>query len=524
MSRTPISDHRTARASIAVLAAIGAAWPAHAQDAASGFGLRSTVGSVGSASGATATAAFSPGSASTGTGPGAATLGVPEPSTTTPSPNRRLQRPATRRGRPAVQPVRAPVRAPLAPPTLAPPTQPQLNGVPDPVAAAEIRPRRRLPEDDPFASLGLRFGGLTVFPSVGESIGYDSNPNRTAYSRGSFVSQTDAELRVQSDWSRHELTGYLRGAYNEYLSVPEASRPEGAGKLALRLDASRDTLVNLEARYLIDTQRSGSPELGTAVRTRPAVFNEGASVGVTQRFNRLLATLQGTIDRTDYEDARTAAGLLASQRDRNLTQVGVQARLGYELTPGLIPFVEGLGNTRIYDRRVDFSGFARSSDGIGARLGSTFEISRFFTGEIAAGAIHRTYDDPRLRGLTSPLVDASLLYAITPLTTIKVGAQALVDETTLPGSNGVRTLRGTLEVIHALRRNLTVSAGLTVSDHDYQGIRLDEQGYGAKVQAEYKLTRSVAIRATYLYERLKSTLPSSSYETNVVLLGMRYAP
>lgn len=442
----------------------------------------------------------------------------------------RQPRPSTRRTRGATSVLAGTsFRSTIVAPGTAAAVQPQLNGIPDPVIAdatpAPARPvRRRLVEEDPYASLGIRLGGLTVFPMIGESIGYDTNPNRTQSKRSSFVSQTEGEVRLQSDWSRHELTGTLRGAYNEYPSVPEASRPEGAGRVGLRLDVTRDTQVNMEGRYQITTQRPDSPDLNAQVRTRPLVFSEGASLGVTQRFNRLVASLQGTIDRTDFEDARATNGLLIDQSDRNITQYGIRARLGYELTPSLIPFVEGLADTRVYDRRIDNAGYARNSDGVGARIGTTYELSRLVTGEIAAGFIHRSYEDRRLRDLTSPLVDASLAWAVTPLTTVRATAQASVDETTVTNANGVRVLRGLLEVSHALRRNLIVTAGLTASDYDYSGVPINEQGFGATVRAEYKLSRSVAIRASYAYEQLNSSLASSSYSTNVFLLGMRYQP
>ncbi|MDB5511956.1 MAG: hypothetical protein JWR08_1439, partial [Enterovirga sp.] len=447
---------------------------------------------------------------------------------------RRPPRPATRRSRnPTTSLAATPFRSTIVAPGVVPDVQPQLNGVPDPVLAPATAPapspgalglRRRIAEEDPYAPLGIRLGGTTLFPTLGQSIGYDTNPNRTQSRRGSFVSQTEGELAVQTDWSRHALTGSLRGAYNEYPSVPEASRPEGAGRLGLRLDIDRDTQVNIDGRFAVDTQRPDSPELGTAVQTRPLVFSEGATAGVTHRFNRLVASLQGTIDRTDFEDARTSSGTVLDQSDRNMTQYGVRARLGYELTPGLIPFVEGLADTRVYDRRVDNAGFARDSNGLGGRAGTTFELTRLVTGEIAAGAIQRRYDDPRLGNLTSPLLDASLSWAVTPLTTVRATAAATVDETTVVGSNGVRVLRGALEVSHALRRNLIVTGGLTATDYDYSGVAITETGFGALLRADYKFTRWLGLRASYNYERLHSSLAGASYSTNVFLLGMRFTP
>jgi hypothetical protein len=486
------------------------------------LGLRGSTAAAGAAlppvaSGATG---LSPGSIAPppppGVSPGSVTTG-----------RRALRRPTTRRSRPPTSAiVRAPFRPTLVAPGLETPVQPLVTGLPD-LAAPPVAgpPRRRPVEADPYAPLGIKLGSITLFPVLGESIGYDTNPNRTSLGkRGSFVSQTEGELGIQSDWSRHALTGQLRGAYNLYTENPDASRPEGAGRLGLRLDVTRDTQINIDGRYQIDTQRPDSPDLNATVRERPIIATEGATLGVTHRFNRLLGTIQATIDRADFEDARLANGILLDQSDRNVTQYGVRGRLGYEFSPSFIPFAEIVADTRAYDRRIDNSGFRRSSDGLGARVGAAFELTRLITGEISAGAIQRSYDDPRLRDLTSPLLEAALVWAVTPLTTVRATAQANVDETTIPNATGVRTVRGALEVSHALRRNLIVTAGITASDFDYSGVPINEQGFGALIRADYKLTRSLGVRASYSHERISSSIANSSYDSDVFLLGMRFTP
>lgn len=461
-------------------------------------------------------------------------VAAPGPAVAKPRPGGRAPKPATRRTGRATAALQGNPAYAIRPTLTAPGTvadvQPQLNGVPDPILVGGPAgpggrpPLRRTTEDDPYAPLGIRAGGLMLYPVLGEAIGYETNPNRTVVGRGSFVSQTEGELAIRSDWTRHEVTGYLRGAWNEYPSEPAASRPEGAGRINARIDVERDTAVTLEGRYLIDTQRGDSANLLTAVRTRPVVYNEGATIGVSHRFNRLIASVQATFDRADFEDAISASGIRIDQSDRAVSQYGAKGRLGYELKPGLVPFVELLGDTRIYDRRVDNGGFARSSDGFGGRIGTTFEITRLVSGEIGAGAINRSYEDPRLGNLTSPLVDASVLWAVSPLTTVRATASATVDETTYVGANGVRTLRGALEVAHALRRNLIVTAGLSAVDFQYAGIGLNEHGFGASLRADWKLNRLVGLRASYAYERLDSQIAGASYATNIFLVGMRLTP
>lgn len=436
-------------------------------------------------------------------------------------PNRRA---AARRSRPpTLLPVHSPIRPPIVPDRVAADVQPRLTGLPDPISDP-VPLRRRPASDDPYAQLGLRSGGLTWFPSIEESVGYDSNPDRAAVAKGSALLRTEGGLRLQSDWPVHELKGDLRGAYNAYPDLKSANRPEGSGRLNLRLDASRDTAIDLESRFVLDTQRPGSPDLNASVRDRPLVSSFGASVGATQQFNRLSLGLRGSIDRAVFEDARLTNGSILDQSDRDKNQYGVRLRAAYELTPGLIPFVEALADTRVYDQRIDKSGFARGSNGLGARVGSTFEITRTLTGEASAGYEARHYEDARLKDLRGPLVDAALIWSATPLTTVRLRAQTQIDETTLPFSSGVLVERASLEVQHDLRRNLSVTAALAVSEADYRGVRITEDGFAGSVRVDYHLTRSLVLRASFTHERLKSTAPGADYTANTYLIGLRFQP
>ena len=439
-----------------------------------------------------------------------------------------LHPPKTRRSRPPTQGlVRGDFRAAITPPGVASDVQPIQTGVPDPTAPAAVAARRRRTTaiDDPYAPLGLRVGNVVVTPVVGQYFGYDTNPNRLNKNQNaSALSQTELELGLQSDWSRHDLFGQLRGAYSEYFDNPAARRPEGAGNLRLRLDVTRDVEIDIEGHYLIDTQRPSSPDLNANVVSRPIVYTEGASIGYTQRFNRLIAMIRGTIDRYDYGDAKLPGGLVIDQSDRAMTQYGLRGRFGYELNPGLIPFVEVTADTRQYDRKFDRSGFARSSDGIGVQGGTLFELTRLVKLEVSGGVSMRDYQDKRLGTLTSPIANATLSYEMTPLTTIRGTATATVDETAVAGSRGVRALRGTLEVQHALRRNLILTAGLRASDSAYQGVPIEEKGLGAFLRADYRMNRNLTLRASYAYDNIRSSSAGFSYNSNTFLLGLRLTP
>lgn len=427
---------------------------------------------------------------------------------------------------------RQPPRAsqPTQAPALRGVTQRQFRAPPPTVAVmpppppAPPPPRRRAAaEEDPYAPLGIRLGSITLRPSVTNSVGYDTNPQRTSASgtKGSGFSRHEGELEIQSDWNVHELRGKISGGYLDFFRNKDASRPDADGSLDLRLDATRDTRILLESRLKLDTQRPGSPDLTANVTGRPQIFQYGGSAGVTHDINRLQLTLRGSVDRSDYEDAHLSNGAMLSQKDRNLTQYGLRLRAAYEVTPGIKPFVQAEIDQRDFDEKSDSSGYMRSSKGVTGRVGSSFEISRQLTGEISGGYQDRKYDDTRLKNLRGFVGDASILWSPTPLTTVTLRGTAELGDTTIAGSSGTTVRRATLEVAHALRRNLTVTGFTNFSrtEYDGQGLREDYMNVGARL--EYRLTRTFAIRASFTHERLNSTAQGSDYTANVSLVGLR---
>jgi hypothetical protein len=230
--------------------------------------------------------------------------------------------------------VQAFVRAPVVSPRVAPEVETPLVGLPDPAEPTEPRRRPRPPETDPYASLGLRAGNVLLFPSVEQSVGYDTNPNQVASRpQGSVLHRTEGRLRVDSDFPVHALTGELRGAYSLYPDAPEADRPEADGTLTLRLDARRDLQLELGTRFAIDTQRPGSPDLDASVRNRPLTTRAGVIAGATHSFNRLSLRGRGSVDRAVFEDAQLRNGGILDQGDRDNTELEGQLRAGYDLPP-----------------------------------------------------------------------------------------------------------------------------------------------------------------------------------------------
>jgi hypothetical protein len=408
-------------------------------------------------------------------------------------------------------------------PPLADPANPGPTVAVVPILPHPPRPR---PDLTPFAPLGIDVGSLRLFPYVETDTGYDSNPNQLSTDvAGSPYVHGEIGGRVESEWSQHSLTADLRGGYYDYFRVSDANRPDAAGTVTGRVDVTRQTQINLQSTFTIQTQTPGSPILAIPnsvfITNRPLIVSLGQSVGLTQQFNRFAISLQGAFTRYQFGDATQSDGtvLLLSQDDYN--DYALTARGSYELTPALIPYVEVVGDARRYDNYFDVYGFARSSNGTAGKLGATLEFSRLLTGEIAAGYADRVYVDPRLPNLNAPTIDAKLIYTATPLTTVNLTAATYISETTLAYASGAVSRSVSLNVTHALRRDLTLSATATYQYNIYDGQPITEQLYSGTLKADYNLSRSVIVTGSFTHQRFLSTALGENYTENIFLVGLR---
>jgi hypothetical protein len=388
-------------------------------------------------------------------------------------------------------------------------------------SSATLLRRRTAAEEDAFAQLGLRAGAFLVSPAVEVFGGYDTNPARAPSGRASAFVTVSPELLARSDWQRHEVTVALRGSYTAYERTPELDRPSVDGKVAGRLDVTRDTALIGEGILIVGTDNPGSPNVQAGLSRFPIFTTLGAAVGISQRFNRVEVAVKGGAERTEYQDSRFTDGTMGSNRDRDFNRYAVLMRTSYDLMPGIKPFVEATYDTREHDIQFDRFGLQRDSTGWSAKGGTTFEFSRLLTGEVAVGYLERDYKDPSLQKLQGVLFDAALIYSMSALTNVKLTAATVAGETTVPGTAGILTRNAGIEVSHAFRRWLIGTAKFNFGYDDYVGSARKDDRYAISGAITYKLNRMMAVKAEVRQEWMRSTVPGVDYAATVLLLGIR---
>jgi hypothetical protein len=387
---------------------------------------------------------------------------------------------------------------------------------------ARLQPRPVRVEDDPFGSTGIHAGTFFLRPALEMLTGYDTNPARSATNpKGSTQFTVAPELLGKSDWERHQLDVAVRGAYYYYPEVRFADRPNLDARADGRIDVSKDTRIDVQGRYILATDYPGSPNIAADYAKLPIYTDVGGTLGVGQRFNRLEVSLKGTADRIEWQDSLLTNGMRQSNTDRNYDQYAGILRGNYELSPGVKPFAEVTADTRIHDLPIDRTGAHRDSDGVAIKVGSAFEFTRTLTGEISVGYLNRYYEDPILPNIHVPLLDASLIWTASALTTIKYVGTTTVNESVLSGVSGVLVHNNGLEISHALRPWLIATAKFGYGIDDYIGSVRQDHRYSASLALSYKLSREFWLKGELREEWLSSNIPNSNYASTVALLGVR---
>jgi hypothetical protein len=382
--------------------------------------------------------------------------------------------------------------------------------------------RRPLPPNtDPYEPIGVRVGGFLLRPAIEIGYGADSNPNRTPDGPRSNFTQILPELQVKSEWSRHELGANLRGSYYAYDTQPDLNRPAADTKVFGRYDATRDLRFEGEGRFLLGTDNPGSPNLQAGLAKLPVFTTWGTTAGVAQRFNRLELSVKGSVDRTEYEDSELTDGSRVSNQERNYYQYRVQGRASYEFTPGVKPFVEIDADRRKHDASCICGAVDRSSEAFTPKAGMTFELVRYLTGEVSAGYITRDYVNPDFQTLRGWVLDASLIWVATGLTTLTFTANSRADETTLTNASGTLRRDVALQVDHAFRRWLVGTVKVGFGQDDYVGAdRLDNRTSLSAI-ITYKYSREIWLKGEFRQEWMRSNVPNVDYDASIFLVGVK---
>lgn len=363
-------------------------------------------------------------------------------------------------------------------------------------------PARKVPESiSTEQTPGIPLGSFVLRPSVTQTINTETTKDGgTKKSRG-FL-ETDMGATLTSDWSRHQLTVTSEGAWQKNISGEGEEQPSFKINGDLRLDLTRDTVGHITGGYNFYREDTDDPDAITNADQQSDVqeFTGGASI--EHDFGILRGTAAVALSRSIYSDAELSNGTTVSMSDRNQTTGTVRGRIGYELSPALIPFIEAsIGKTN-YDERTDSSGYRRSGDSYGAKGGVQVDMGEKLNGEVAVGYATADFADDRLKSIDTATLDARLLWSPIRGTNVNLDLQTSIQPSTAAGESGYVSHQLTSTVDHQLRDNLvaTVISGVTLRDYPSGSTISDETVYTASTGIVWNINRYLDFTSTLGYE------------------------
>jgi len=376
---------------------------------------------------------------------------------------------------------------------------------------------RARPDYDP---IGTRLGGFFLYPTIGVGETYNDNIRFTETNKTSdFITTVTPAVDLKSNWNSHALNFNARADLGRYASNSEEDYNDWQIGTDGRLDILRDTALTGGLKYAELHEGRSSPDQTGA--SEPVTYRQyGPNLQLSQRFNRLRASVGGDLTAYDYDDAKSRSGATLNMDDRDRVDTTGNIRLGYEIVPQYEAFVRGVVNQRNYDARTDDSGFQRDSKGWELVAGLSLDLGSVTFGNIYAGYLRQEFDDARLSTINGASYGGDITWNPTTLTTVKFLASRSVDETTLSGAAGSLATRAQATVDHELLRNLILNGNVEYVNNQYEGISREDDIINVGPGADYLLNRYLRLRLRYTYGMRDSSATGSDYDVNTVFLRL----
>ncbi len=365
--------------------------------------------------------------------------------------------------------------------------------------------------EDPYAPLGLRAGTFILYPEVEIRQGTTDNAaGATQGQESSTFTSVQGQVTAQSDWVRHSLTGLLRGGFTTFQDVSDEDDGNLDADATLTLDVLSSTQLGLSIGYGLDSEDNIDDK----------TYRGAAQL--SHRFNRLTASVRGSIDEFDYgERGAVSLGSITEDAVADYDEKEIAARLTYEISPALSAFGEVSTNRREFDQQVDAGGFLRGSDGYTVSIGANMDIASSLRGSVSIGRQVQSPDDPSFSKIEDLVYAANLTWSATGLTSVTLNARSDIGETTFAGSPGVVRRNVTVGVNHALKRNIELNGSVSYGRNEFVSTGPVETEITSTFGIAYLLSRNVALTASYSRFSFDSTIANADYIANSFVVGLR---
>lgn len=386
------------------------------------------------------------------------------------------------------------------------------------VPIAPIDDRRGIAPAGALETPGIRIGTFVLRPSLTTSIGSETTKSAGSDTRRTY-SQGELKGTLTSDWSRHQLTITGEGIYQRNLAGNGQTEPSARIDAELRLDLSADTVARITAGYAVSREDATDPNAVTGATNQSIVQTLSAGTSIERDFGILRGLAAVDLSRTSYGNVTLANGDETSVADRDRNTGGLRLRVGYELSPALIPFLEASAGRTVFDRNTDALGYRRNETTYGGKGGVEIDLGEKLKGEIGLGYKRVTFADTRLAAIDAVVLDAAANWSPRRGTDISLGLATTVEPSFDAGQAGYVSRALTLALSQQIAENLVLqmNGGLTWRDYKPVSATGNERVSTIGTGLTYGINRYLDVTGDVAWER---TSPSGGQATDVLRAGL----
>jgi hypothetical protein len=388
----------------------------------------------------------------------------------------------------------------------------QLRSVPEGVGVAD----RARPD---YLPIGGRLGSFFLYPTLSiTAVATDNVLATDTGPEGDVYGILRGEALLRSNFSRHSLRLKAYADQSVHSKFSSEDVTQFGGQLDGLIEVTRRTQLIVRGIAERQAEERTSYNNISSARSPVRYGHYLASFAVSQDLAPLALTAGISYERFSFRDAVDFSGTLLSQRYRNYGQLTGTASATYTVYPGLAVLVRGSADRRSYSlpaaSPLQPGNQDRDSSGGRIEAGLQVAFTSLLYGEARVGYLTRNYSDLTFRDTSGLSFGADLLWNVTPLTTLKFGADRSVQEASSTTTAGNRITQFDLSADHELLRNLIVSAAGSYARIAPLGPLPQSSSYGGRLEARYLMSRQVSFRAGYMYAKRTSPSPDNRFQEN----------
>lgn len=334
--------------------------------------------------------------------------------------------------------------------------------------------------------------------------------------------QTYQLIALPSFTLRHET---IRGGYDVGLKGELTYDLDGTARIdsiagTAGGEYELDALTTLAGRgnLIVSQDDPDAPN----VASEPVVISGDGEVSASRDLGAFNVAVRGSASRVVNGETVYVDNSTSDNSFQNTTGYGAGARLGYELTPGLVAFVDAEADYLTYDQpspsllvkldNVTYAGRA----GLTAKFNETLEL------EGSLGLGYSDFADSSLLDFSAVLYDAKATFRPDETLTLSGTFSTTISS---PGTTSDATSKLTYaavgDISYQVNPWLRLRADAQWSEAHYQGIDNDEYKWGFGAGADYLLNEHTDLTADYSFLRTEKT-PAPATDEHQVTLGVTF--